>query len=143
MDILSSLINVISYILIAFCAISLVVSTVMISVTTYTSVVERTKEIGVLRSLGARKKDISRIFNAETIIIGGFAGIIGVVFAGFIGLVVNIVLNALVGVSSIVNLKIGTALIMIFLSTFLTWLAGLIPARIAANKDPVLCLRTE
>ena len=143
MDILSSLINVISYILIAFCAISLVVSTVMISVTTYTSVVERTKEIGVLRSLGARKKDISRIFNAETIIIGGFAGIIGVVFAGFIGLVVNIVLNALVGVSSIVNLKISTALIMIFLSTFLTWLAGLIPARIAANKDPVLCLRTE
>lgn len=142
MSTLSSLINIISYVLIAFCAVSLIVSTVMISVTTYTSVIERTKEIGVLRSLGARKKDISRIFNAETITIGAMSGVIGVVFVWIIGAVVNLILKALLGVS-IVSLGFGTAIIMILLSTCLTWIAGLIPAKIASKKDPVLCLRTE
>lgn len=142
MGMLSSLINIISYVLIAFCAVSLVVSTVMISVTTYTSVIERTKEIGVLRSLGARKKDISRIFNAETSMIGAFAGVIGVGFAYVVGLIANALLKNLMGVA-IVSLTLPTAIIMIALSTGLTLLAGLIPAKIAAKKDPVLCLRTE
>lgn len=139
---LSSLIDTISYVLIAFCAVSLVVSTVMISVTTYTSVIERTKEIGVLRSLGARKKDISRIFNAETSMIGVFAGIIGVGFAYIVGIIANAILKNLLG-TAIVSLTLPVAIIMIALSTGLTLLAGLIPAKIAAKKDPVLCLRTE
>lgn len=139
---LSSLIDTISYVLIAFCAVSLVVSTVMISVTTYTSVIERTKEIGVLRSLGARKKDISRIFNAETSMIGAFAGIIGVGFAYIIGALANAILKSLLG-TAIVSLTLPVAIIMIVLSIGLTLLAGLIPAKIAAQKDPVLCLRTE
>ena len=139
---LSNLIDTISYVLIAFCAVSLVVSTVMISVTTYTSVIERTKEIGVLRSLGARKKDISRIFNAETSMIGAFAGIIGVGFAYIVGLIANVILKNLLG-TAIVSLTLPVAIIMIALSTGLTLLAGLIPAKIAAKKDPVLCLRTE
>lgn len=139
---LGEMINIISYVLIGFCAISLVVSTVMISVTTYTSVVERTKEIGVLRSLGARKKDISRIFNAETVIIGGLAGLLGVIAAGVVGVIANAALMHVVN-TNIVNSKFSTALLMVALSTVLTWIAGLVPARIAAKKDPVLCLRTE
>ncbi len=139
---LGEMIDIVSYVLIGFCAISLVVSTVMISVTTYTSVVERTKEIGVLRSLGARKKDISRIFNAETIMIGGLAGLLGVVLAGLVGTIANAALFNLVH-TNIVNSKFLTGLLMVALSTFLTWIAGLVPARIAAKKDPVLCLRTE
>lgn len=142
MEILSDLINTVSYVLIGFCAISLVVSTVMISVTTYTSVIERTKEIGILRSLGARKKDVSRIFNAETSMIGAFAGSIGVLFAYLIGLLANSLLKKLLGVA-IVSLTLPTALVMILLSTGLTLVAGLIPAKIASKKDPVSCLRTE
>ncbi len=143
LDMLSSLINIITYILVAFSAISLIVSTVMIGVTTYTSVIERTKEIGVLRSLGARKKDISRIFNAETVMIGGAAGTIGVIFALIIGAVINIILKSLLEVTNIANLTWYIALIMIGLSVLLTWIAGLIPSRIAAKKDPVVALRTE
>lgn len=142
MEILSDLINTVSYVLIGFCTISLVVSTVMISVTTYTSVIERTKEIGILRSLGARKKDVSRIFNAETSMIGVFAGSIGVLFAYLIGLLANSLLKKLLGVA-IVSLTLPTALVMILLSTGLTLVAGLIPAKIASKKDPVSCLRTE
>ena len=141
-EILSNLIDTVSSVLIGFCAVSLVVSTVMISVTTYTSVIERTKEIGVLRSLGARKKDITSIFNAETSMIGVFAGIIGVGFAWIIGLIANSVLKKTLGVA-IVSLTLPTAIIMIALSTVLTLLAGFIPAKIASKKDPVLCLRTE
>jgi len=142
LNILNNLIDIISYVLIAFCAISLVVSTVMISVTTYTSVVERTKEIGILRSLGARKKDISQIFNAETIIIGFFAGIIGIAFSILVGVIINSILLNLINTSIVVFNPI-TLLTMLLLSVFLTWLAGLIPAKIASNKDPVICLRAE
>lgn len=142
MDMLSTLIDVITYILIAFSAVSLIVSTVMIGVTTYTSVVERTKEIGVLRSLGARKKDISRIFNAETMMIGFAAGVIGVIFAAIIGAIINAILVSVIG-TAIVSLTWAIAFIMIGLSILLTLIAGLVPAGIAAKKDPVTCLRTE
>lgn len=140
---LGQLIDVVSYILIAFCGISLIVSTVMISVTTYTSVVERTKEIGILRSLGARKKDISRIFNSETIIIGFLAGLLGVLLAIVSGLVINVLLSKFAGVENLANISISISTIMISLSVLLTWVAGLIPAKIAAKRDPVQCLRTE
>lgn len=143
MSLLSTLIDVVTYILVGFSAVSLVVSTVMIGVTTYTSVIERTKEIGVLRSLGARKKDISHIFNAETIMIGGTAGVIGVIVAALIGALANLLLGSLIGISTIVDLTWSVALIMIGLSILLTWIAGLVPAKIAAKKDPVIALRTE
>lgn len=143
MSLLSTLIDVVTYILVGFSAVSLIVSTVMIGVTTYTSVIERTKEIGVLRALGARKKDISHIFNAETIMIGGTAGVIGVIFAALIGALANLLLGSLIGISTIVDLTWGVALIMIALSVLLTWIAGLVPAKIAAKKDPVIALRTE
>ena len=140
---LSTLIDVITYVLVAFSAVSLVVSTVMISVITYTSVIERIKEIGVLRSIGARKKDISSIFNAETAMIGTFAGIIGILFAVLVGIIVNAILYAEFEVVGIVQFTPVIILVMLALSIGLTLIAGLIPSRIAANKDPVTCLRTE
>ncbi|MCH5156679.1 MAG: ABC transporter ATP-binding protein/permease [Clostridiales bacterium] len=142
-NVLNTVIEVISYILIAFSAISLVVSTVMISIITYTSVVERTKEIGVLRSLGARKVDIAGIFNSETVIIGFIAGVIGVVVSVVVGVIVNAILKALLGVMSIVLFSPGIVLGMVALSVGLTLVAGLVPAILAAKKDPVTCLRTE
>ncbi|MBQ7467160.1 MAG: ATP-binding cassette domain-containing protein [Clostridia bacterium] len=142
-DMLAQLIDVISYVLIAFCAISLIVSTVMISVTTYTSVIERTKEIGVLRALGARKRDIASIFNAETVMIGFFAGLIGVAISGLFAGIINIIISHLAGISGLVHLSFLNVLIMVSLSIVLTLLAGLIPSSIAAKKDPVECLRTE
>ena len=143
LSMLSTLIDVITYVLVAFSAVSLIVSTVMISVITYTSVIERIKEIGVLRSIGARKRDISRIFNAETTMIGTFAGTIGIVFAVLVGVIVNAVLYKAFEVVGIVQFSVGIVLLMMALSIGLTLLAGLIPSRIAANKDPVTCLRTE
>ena len=143
LSMLSTLIDVITYVLVAFSAVSLIVSTVMISVITYTSVIERIKEIGVLRSIGARKRDISGIFNAETSMIGTFAGAIGVVFAIIVGIIVNVILLKAFEVSNIVQFTPGIILLMMALSIGLTLLAGLIPSRIAANKDPVTCLRTE
>ncbi len=143
LDVMTTLIDVITGVLIAFSAVSLVVSTVMIAVTTYTSVIERTKEIGILRSLGASKNDVSEIFNAETSLIGLFAGIIGVIFAVIIGIVVNIILDALFSVKNIIIFSPQLILEMLLLSVALTLIAGLIPSRMAANKDPVTCLRTE
>ena len=140
---LSTLIDVITYVLIAFSAVSLIVSTVMISVITYTSVIERIKEIGVLRSIGARKRDISSIFNAETTMIGSFAGAIGVAFAVIVGVIVNVILKRAFDVTNIVVFTAPIVLGMLALSIGLTLIAGLIPSRIAANKDPVTCLRTE
>lgn len=142
---LRTLINTISYVLIVFAAISLVVSSIMIGIITYVSVIERTKEIGVLRSIGARKKDISRVFNAETIIIGFTAGVIGITIAYILTVPINIIINSLAGdsVRNISQLNPIHALILVLISMILTLISGLIPARIAANKDPVVALRTE
>lgn len=140
---MSSIINVISIILVAFAAISLVVSTIMIAIITYVSVVERTKEIGILRAVGARKRDISRVFNAETLIIGFIAGIIGVAVTLLLSIPVNIIVNKLVGVNNIASLPVLYGFALVGLSMLLTLIAGLIPSRIAANKDPVVALRTE
>ncbi len=144
MSSISLIINVISYVLIAFVSISLVVSSIMIGIITYISVLERTKEIGVLRSIGASKKDISRVFNAETLIVGLTAGLIGIIATVLLCLPINAVIHALSGIDSI-NAVLpwvgGVALVLI--SMFLTFIAGLIPSRLAAKKDPVEALRTE
>jgi putative ABC transport system permease protein len=140
---IASLINTITIILTAFAGISLVVSSVMIGIITYVSVVERTKEIGIMRSLGARKKDISRIFNAETFLIGLTSGVLGVLIAKLLNFPINIIINNLIDVPNFASLVITNALGLILLSTVLTLLAGLIPSGIAARKDPVEALRTE
>lgn len=140
---ISTMINTITVVLTAFAAISLVVSTIMIGIITYVSVVERTKEIGILRAIGARKKDISRIFNAETLIIGFIAGVLGVVVTLLLSIPINMVISNLVGVSGIANLPILYGIILILGNMMLTLIGGLIPAKGAAKKDPVVALRTE
>lgn len=140
---ISGLVNTITIVLAALASVSLVVSSIMIGIITYVSVVERTKEIGIMRSLGARKKDISRIFNAETLLIGFAAGLLGIALTLVLGIPVNRLLGTMIGVNSIVSLTLSHALLLITLSTFLTLLAGLIPSKIAANRDPVISLRTE
>ena len=137
------LIQIITYALIAFTALSLVVSTVMIGIITYVSVVERTKEIGVIRSLGGRKKDVSHLFNAETLIIGASSGVLGIVITYLISLIINLIIGNLAGIYSIASLPWYQALIMILISILLTTISGLIPAKSAAKKDPVVALRTE
>lgn len=133
----------ISAVLIAFAAISLFVSSVMIGIITYTSVLERTKEIGVLRSIGARKKDISRVFNAEAILIGLFAGTLGIIITYLLVPVVNIFLAEPTGNDQIAQLFYLHAFLLIAVSVLLTFIAGLVPAKIASNKDPVAALRSE
>jgi putative ABC transport system permease protein len=140
---ISELIDTITIILAAFAGISLVVSSIMIGIITYVSVVERTKEIGIMRSLGARKKDISRIFNAETILIGLSSGILGVTLAFLLNIPVNIIVEKFVDVPNLAVLTASNALLLVVLSTILTLIAGLIPSGIAARKDPVIALRTE
>ena len=140
---INTMIDVVSYALIAFTSVSLVVSTVMIGIITYVSVVERIKEIGVIRSLGGRKKDVSHLFNAETFIIGLLAGLIGVGFTYVVSIVVNLILEPLINYARIAALPVSNALILIALSILLTCFSGLIPAKSAANKDPVVALRTE
>jgi putative ABC transport system permease protein len=140
---ISQLINTITIILAAFAGISLVVSSVMIGIITYVSVVERTKEIGIMRSLGARKKDISRIFNAETLLIGLTSGVFGVVVAQILNFPINLIINNLIEVSNFSKLMFSHAILLVVLSTVLTLIAGLIPSGIAARKDPVIALRTE
>lgn len=135
--------NAISAVLIAFSSISLVVSSVMIGIITYTSVLERTREIGILRSIGARKKDISRVFNAEAILIGFIAGILGVMITYSLVPIINIFLDAATGTSNTAQLFYGHAILLIAISVVLTFVAGLIPSRIAASKDPVIALRSE
>lgn len=143
MGMVNTILNAITYVLVAFTAISLVVSTVMIGVITYVSVVERTKEIGILRSIGARKRDIRHVFNAETFIIGLFAGLIGILVAYLLQGIINLILTPLTGISGLAALPIWQAIIMVCVSVALTLVSGLIPASAAAKKDPVIALRTE
>ena len=143
MSSVSSIVNVISSVLIAFVAISLVVSSIMIAIITYISVIERTKEIGILRAIGASKKDISRVFNAETLIEGLAAGLFGIVVTLLLNVPINLVIKKIVGISNISKLPIGGAIILIIISIVLTVIAGFIPAKIASKKDPVVALRSE
>ena len=140
---IGDMIDIVTYALVAFTALSLVVSTVMIAIITYVSVIERVKEIGVIRSLGGRKKDVSRLFNAETFIIGFISGVIGIVITYLICLLINGVVSAAIGITGIASLPFTTALILIAVSIVLTLISGLIPARLAAKKDPVEALRSE
>ena len=139
------MINIVTYALVAFTALSLVVSTVMIAIITYVSVMERIKEIGVIRSLGGRKKDVSHLFNAETFIIGFGSGVLGIVVTYLLTIIINLIVRVLSSgsVTTIATLTPTTALIMIAVSIVLTSISGLIPARSAAKKDPVIALRTE
>ena len=144
MSSVTTIVDAISYVLIAFVAISLVVSSIMIGVITYISVLERTKEIGVLRSIGASKRDISRVFNAETMLVGLVAGVIGIVCSLGLIAIINIILNYFTGIESLkAVLKPAPAIILIVISVVLTLIAGLFPSKAAANKDPVVALRTE
>ena len=142
-NIMDTMVNTISYVLIGFSSISLVVSSFMIGIITYVSVIERTKEIGVLRSLGARKKDISRVFNAETFLIGLVSGTFGIVVTYLLQFPINAVVYDLTGAQNIANLSINHALILIAISITLTFIAGFIPSKMAAKKDPVVALRSE
>ena len=143
MSSVSTIIDVISYALIAFVGISLVVSSIMIGIITYISVLERTKEIGILRSIGASKKDVSRVFNAETLIVGLVAGLLGIGVTILLNIPINIIINMLVGITGIAKLPVGGAIILVVISVVLTMIAGLIPARFAAKRDPVEALRSE
>lgn len=142
-DLMTDLINTITYVLVGFAAISLVVSTIMIGIITYVSVIERTKEIGILRSVGARKKDISRVFNAETLIVGFVSGTLGIVLSYLLIIPINQLIEGLTDIPNVASLAITPAVILIIGSMILTLIAGLIPSRMAAKKDPVVALRTE
>ncbi|MEV2697906.1 FtsX-like permease family protein [Paenibacillus larvae] len=142
-NMMNSLIKTISYVLIGFAAISLLVSTIMIGIITYISVLERTKEIGILRNVGARKKDIGRVFNAETMIVGCIAGLLGVGLSYLLILPINMVIKGLANIPNLANLNPISAIVLILGSMVLTLIAGLIPSRMAAKKDPVRALRSE
>lgn len=143
-ELTGDLINGVSYVLIAFSSISLLVSSIMIGIITYVSVLERTKEIGILRSLGARKKDVSRVFNAETTIIGFTAGVLGVGVAYLLTFPLNLLIGSLVdGIDNLAQLSLLAGISLVVISVFLTFVAGLIPSKIAANKHPVDALRIE
>lgn len=143
MSSVTSIIDAISYVLIAFVAISLVVSSIMIGIITYISVLERTKEIGILRSIGASKKDISRVFNAETLIIGFVAGIMGIGISYLLTIPINAIISHLTEAPVRAAIPVAGAVILVVISMLLTLIAGLFPSRIAAKKDPVVALRTE
>lgn len=143
MSSVSTIINAISYVLIAFVAISLIVSSIMIGIITYISVLERTKEIGVLRSIGASKKDVSRIFNAETLIEGFVSGALGIVVTLLLCIPANALIKHLTDISNVAQLPVAGGVILIIISMLLTFIAGLIPAKLAAKKDPVVALRSE
>ena len=143
MSSITTIINTISYVLIAFVSISLVVSSIMISIITYISVLERTKEIGILRAVGARKKDVSRVFNAETFIEGLIAGLLGIIITILLNIPINIIIKKLVDIDGISKLPLSGAITLIIISVLLTLIAGIIPSRIASKKDPVESLRSE
>ena len=142
-SITGTLLDTVTYVLTGFAAISLLVSTIMIGIITYVSVIERTKEIGILRSVGARKKDISRVFNAETLIIGFSAGMIGIGLSYLLTIPINSIILNLAGISGIASLNPLHAVVLVAGSMILTLIAGFIPSRMAAKKDPVVALRSE
>lgn len=143
MSSVSDIINAISYILIAFVAISLVVSSIMIGIITYISVLERTKEIGILRAMGASKRDVSNVFNAETMIVGFSAGVIGIGVTLLLNIPINIIIEHITGIQNVALLPWQGGIILVVISILLTLIAGLVPAGVAAKKDPVEALRTE
>ena len=143
MDSVTTIVNAISYVLVAFVAISLVVSSIMIGIITYISVLERTKEIGILRAIGASRRDVSRVFNAETLIVGFAAGVIGILVTLGLTVIANIILSGLTGIPDIAALPPMAGVILVGISMLLTLIAGIIPSRIASRKDPVVALRTE
>lgn len=143
MSSVSTIITAISSVLIAFVAISLIVSSIMIGIITYISVLERTKEIGVLRSIGASKKDVSRVFNAETLIEGFVSGAMGIIITLILCIPANAVIKNVTDISNVAQLPVAGAVILVIISMLLTTIAGLIPAKMAAKKDPVVALRTE
>ncbi|WP_288918234.1 ABC transporter permease, partial [uncultured Eubacterium sp.] len=144
MSSVTKIVNAISYVLIAFVSISLIVSSIMIGVITYISVLERRKEIGILRAIGASKRNVSSVFNAETFIIGALAGLMGVAITGLLLIPVNLVIGRVTSGAAIhASLPPLAALVLILLSTGLTLLGGLIPAQKASKSDPVTALRTE
>ena len=142
-SVINTMINVITVALVAFTSLALVVSCFMIAVITYISTMERVKEIGIIRSLGGRKKDVSRLFVAETLIIGLASGVIGIGMTYLLSLILNLVIGSLFGIYTIAALPFYTALIMIGVSVVLNVLSGLFPAMRASNQDPVVALRTE
>ena len=143
MDSVTTIVNAISYVLVAFVAISLVVSSIMIGIITYISVLERTKEIGILRAVGASRRDVSRVFNAETLIVGFAAGVIGILVTLGLTVIANIILGNLTGIPDIAALPPVAGVALVGISMLLTLIAGIIPSRIASRKDPVVALRTE
>ena len=142
-ELTGGLMDAITYVLIAFAAISLITSMIMISIITYTSVLERTKEIGVLKALGARKKDITRVFDAETLILGVFSGVIGIVVAYLLTFPINSVIESLTELPNVAQLDPVHSLVLVIISTILTVLGGHIPAKMAANKDAAIALRAD
>lgn len=140
---ITTMINIVTYALVAFTALSLVVSTVMIAIITYVSVIERVKEIGVIRSLGGRKKDVSRLFNSEAFIIGGVSGLVGIGVTYLLSGLINLIVGSLSGIYTIARLPISVAITMVLISILLTSISGLVPARLASKKDPVVALRSE
>lgn len=143
MSSITTIINAVSYVLIGFVSVSLIVSSIMIGIITYISVLERIKEIGVLRALGASKKDVARVFNAETLIIGLAAGIIGIAVTILLNIPVSAIIYSLAGIKNVAVLPWQGGLILVAISMLLTFIAGLIPSRIASKKDPVVALRSE
>ncbi|MBQ8448643.1 MAG: FtsX-like permease family protein, partial [Clostridia bacterium] len=143
MSSITTIINAISYILIAFVSISLVVSSIMIGIITYISVLERTKEIGVLRAIGASKKDVGRVFNAETLIVGFAAGMIGIGVTVLLNIPINIIIKSFTDIGNIATLPWQGAVLLVLISMALTLIAGVFPSKIAAKKDPVEALRSE
>lgn len=143
MSSVTDIVSALTYILIAFVAISLVVSSIMIGIITYISVLERTKEIGILRAIGASKKDVSRIFTAETFIIGLVSGVLGIVITVLLDVPVNMIIYQITGVENLAGVPAGAGAVLVLISVLLSFIAGLAPSRMAAKKDPVTALRTE
>ena len=143
MSSVTQIIDIVTYALIAFVAISLIVSSIMIGIITYISVLERTKEIGILRSIGASKRDISRVFNSETIIVGFVSGAMGILASLLLMIPINAIINAVANIPNIAVMPFYGGIALIAISVVLTVIAGLFPSRVAAKKDPVNALRSE